>query len=403
MQIIYFILIISLGIIFGIITGLLPGIHINMISNFILINIGFLIGYFDINLLIIFILTMGVTHSFVDFIPSVLFGVSNPDTSISILPAHKMVIEGEAYKAIFLSSIGSLFGMFFSFIFAFLFYFFLNIFYNSIKNYIVYLLIIVLLILIYFEEGHNKKFYAILIILFAGGLGILTLNSLLLTSPLLVLFSGIFGIASLLNSLLDEFINIEKQNLNINFKINLEFLKAVLVGGISASLACISPGLGNSQAASISSIFFKNLNSELFIVTTSAINTTNFILSFITFYLIDKTRNGSVFVISQIIEKISLDNLFLYFTIIFFISIISFYITLYLGKIIIKYIFKLNIKLLNLLILTLITILVFTITGYYGILVLICSSFLGIFTILIGVRRVHLLAILLVPVIINMI
>jgi TctA family transporter len=45
-----------------------------------------------------------------------------------------------------------------------------------------------------------------------------------------------------------------------------------------------------------------NSNKENFISLISLINTNNFVLSLVTFLVISKARNGSIFVISQVIK-----------------------------------------------------------------------------------------------------
>ncbi|MCA9495509.1 MAG: tripartite tricarboxylate transporter permease, partial [Nanoarchaeota archaeon] len=340
-------IILFFGIFFGIITGLIPGVHINMISMFLLSNFFILSKIFEVNEIIVFIISMGIIHTFIDFIPSVLFGVPDSDTSLSILPAHKLVLNGEALKAIFLSSLGSFSGMIFAFFISPIFYFFLEDFYLFLKNIIPYFLGLVVVIFILFEKEKNQKFWAFIIVLFSSSLGLLILNSSLISNPLLVIFSGMFGFASIIFALKSKN-KICKQNLKFNFRFSKNYLKGLIFGGVSSAICAIAPGIGNAQAASLSSIFLKKLDSEIFLFILGSINTINFILSFLTFYLIDRTRNGSVYVISQIVLEISFKELLFYFLIIFIVSIIGFFLSIYLGKILVKLVFKINFKIVNL-------------------------------------------------------
>jgi putative membrane protein len=114
--------IIILAILSGTITGLIPGLHINFISILILINFQTLAKIAPTEQLIIFIIIMSLTHTFVDFIPSIIFGIPNADTAMSILPGQQMILRGEGYKAIFLSNLGSLFGVITSLFIGIIFY-----------------------------------------------------------------------------------------------------------------------------------------------------------------------------------------------------------------------------------------------------------------------------------------
>lgn len=397
------IIIIILGCVFGTISGLLPGIHINMISMLILVNVNFFLNFLDMQYLIIFIISMSLIHTFVDFIPSIIFGIPDGDTALSILPAHRMVLNGEGYKALVLSSLGSLIGAIVAILISVLFYFILEFIYTSFKAIIPYFLVFSIGLLLATEPTNNKKFWSLVMILFSGGYGLLVLNSKLLNEPLLVLFSGIFGVSGLIYSILYGNSTYPKQNLDFKFKFSKNLVKGTLVGTISSTICSITPGIGNSQAGILSSIFFRDLKSELFLVVLGLINTLNFVLSIITFYVIDRARNGSIYVISQMIDSVSLDDIIFYFSIIFFLSPIAFLLTIKLGKYIINLVEKINLKIVNICILTFLLVLVYTFSSYYGLLVLFGAASLGLLCVMLDVRRVHLMNVLLIPILFNLI
>src|SRR3989338_153036 len=84
-----FIIAIILGIGVGIFTGLSPGIHINLIS---VILLSFYSSFSEINpfFLVIFIVSMAIAHTFMDFIPSVFLGAPDENSFLSILPGHQL-------------------------------------------------------------------------------------------------------------------------------------------------------------------------------------------------------------------------------------------------------------------------------------------------------------------------
>jgi len=100
----------ALGILSGIVTGLIPGIHINLIAVFVLANV---YRFHSINSLAVasFIMAMSITHTFLDFIPSVFLGAPDDDTALALLPAHRMLAEGKGYEAVMTSVVGSLSGL----------------------------------------------------------------------------------------------------------------------------------------------------------------------------------------------------------------------------------------------------------------------------------------------------
>ena len=59
------------GLLAGTITGLIPGVHINLIGAFIVSLSASLFYLTNPIYLVVFIVSMAVTHTFVDFIPSI--------------------------------------------------------------------------------------------------------------------------------------------------------------------------------------------------------------------------------------------------------------------------------------------------------------------------------------------
>ena len=106
------ILALFIGILTGIITGLIPGIHINLISIILLSFTTFLLSITTPLTLIVFITAMAITHTFIDFIPSIFLGAPDQDTVLSILPGHKLLLKGHGHTSVILTLYGSLTALF---------------------------------------------------------------------------------------------------------------------------------------------------------------------------------------------------------------------------------------------------------------------------------------------------
>jgi putative membrane protein len=50
---------------------------------------------------------MSITHTFIDFIPSIFLGAPDEDTGLSTLPGHEFLLKGQGYYAVKLTVIGS--------------------------------------------------------------------------------------------------------------------------------------------------------------------------------------------------------------------------------------------------------------------------------------------------------
>src|SRR3989338_2185931 len=103
-------LFVLLGIIVGIIFGLIPGLHPNLIILFVPLLAGLNLSTLP---LIAFIVSIGISNTFLDFIPSMLFGAAEAGEELTVLPSHRMLLEGNGYDAVKLAVIGGIGGSFF--------------------------------------------------------------------------------------------------------------------------------------------------------------------------------------------------------------------------------------------------------------------------------------------------
>lgn len=345
---------------------------------------------------------MGIIHSFLDFIPSIIFGVPSSDTAMGVLPAHKLVIQGKSREALFLSASGSLLGAIFSIPLLALLFFILSPIISTITPSIPYLLLSIVAIFIILEKKPLLMIWPLLFITIITCYGLLLLNSFHLQEPLLVIFTGLFGISSLIFSLKDETTSYVQEK-KIVHRLPKGSFKGIFLGNICAAICSSLPGLGSAQAASLMSLFIKNTNEKIFLVITSSLNTTAFLVSILTFYLINKARNGAVVVISQISESITFEFMVQIFIIAIFICIIGFFLTLGIGDKIIEFVSKINQRKLNKTLLVILVGIIFVIEGIYGFLCLVGITSLGFLGLLLEIRRVHFMSILLIPVAIYLI
>ena len=95
------------GVLVGIATGLIPGFHPNTVFTLVAMSV-FLFQGLGNEALLVFAVSLAVANTFVDFIPSILFGAPEEDSILSILPGHRMLLNGRGYEAVFLTVVGGL-------------------------------------------------------------------------------------------------------------------------------------------------------------------------------------------------------------------------------------------------------------------------------------------------------
>ncbi|MDP3918541.1 MAG: tripartite tricarboxylate transporter permease [Nanoarchaeota archaeon] len=379
------------GIGLGIITGLIPGIHVNLISVVLLSISPFLLTFLSPLLVAVIIISMAVTHTFLDTIPSVFLGSPEEDTALSILPGHRLLLEGRGFEAVMLTVVGSLGGLLLAFLCIPLLLPLVKIIYPLIQNYIGWILLVVSLFMIFREE---KKVWALLIFSLAGFLGWIVLN-MEIEQALFPLFSGLFGVSMLLISLKDNNVIPKQEVTSIDVTGSYKAISiAVFVGWIASFL----PGLGPAQAAVIGSQFVK-LTEKSFMILVGGLSTVNMVLSLVTFYVLDKARNGAIVTVSEIIE-ISKFDFVIFVSVALIVGGIATIIAINVTKGFSVLISKVNYRTLCMGIIIFIVLLVLIMTKYIGLLVLLISTALGIIPALKGVSRSHMMGCLLVPVII---
>jgi putative membrane protein len=340
---------------------------------------------------------MSITHTFLDFIPSIFLGAPEEDNFLSILPGHRMLIDGRGYEAVVITLYGSLTALAIILLFTPIFILFLPSLFAIIKTIIPFILIFISFYLIFREKNY---ILSIVVFVLAGFLGFITFQ-LPVKEPLMPLLSGLFGLSALLISLKEKNSLPEQEILPLR-KIKLgkrEFFKSLSAIIISAPFCSFLPGIGSGHAATIGSeIIPQNNKGFLFLV--GATNTIVMGLSFITLYTISKARSGSAAAISQLLNPLTPANLLIILATIVISGILAFFLGVTLSKLCAKYISKLNYTYLTAF--TILILLAFNIifSNWLGILALITATSLGIFAISSNSRRINLMGALIIPAII---
>lgn len=399
-----------IGIIAGCITGLIPGIHINLIGVILVSLTASLFISISPVYLVVFITAMAITHTFIDFIPSIFLGCPDTDTELSILPGHELLKQGKGYEAVLLTlkgscaAVGNLAAIGIIAILALFFILGTNFFqltppfptvtkiFEIIKVLTPGLLVLVSFFLISLEK---KRFSALIVFLLTGILGLSVLNLPSIKEPLLPLLTGLFGGSMLIMSIKNK-IQIPKQTL-VKPKLTKKKISKPLLGALIASPLCsFLPGLGSGQAAIIGNTISQT-DKKGFLVLLGATNTLVMGFSFIFLFLISKTRTGAAAAIQEIIGILSGKLLILILAIVIISGIISFFLTKVLAKFFSQKIAKINYITLSIITLGILIIVISIVSKFTGLLVLAASIFTGIYCISLGVRRTNMMGCLLIP------
>ena len=390
---------IIIGCAFGCVTGLIPGIHVNLVALLLLSISPILLQFVSPIVLAVFIISLAVTHTFLDFIPGALLGIPDEDTALAIMPAHKLVLEGKAFECVKLTVIGSLLSVLTSIAIIPVLILLLPPIFEKINPVMGYILIVIVAFMILKEKSLNNKFWAFVVCILSGILGYIILSNPIFKDPLFPLLSGLFGVSMLFNSLFEK-TQMPKQRITEDLEIDKKLITKSITGGtIAGSMTGLFPGVGAAQAGIIGSIIVGDIGVLGYLILQGAINTVNFLISLVTLFTIEKARNGAVIVVLEILGKLTLPQLITIIACALIVAGIATYLALFFAKIFSRIIGKVNYTYLSIGIILLIITLVFIFCGLIGLFVLAVSTCLGLVPIYLGIGKNHSMGCLLIPVI----
>ena len=390
---------IVLGCLTGVITGLTPGLHINLVALILFSISPVLLGYTNVIAVASFIIAMSITHTFTDFISATYLGAPGDDTALAVMPAHRLLLKGMGHEAIRLATIGSLLCLILTIAIAPLLVLIVPFIFSSLKDYVGWILLIVVIFMILREETKDKKFWALIVVMLSGILGLIVFNVPNLKDPLLPMLSGLFGVSVLLLSLSQKVVlPIQRTTEMIKIKTR-DTIKAISNGVFSGSLVSIFPGLGPAQAAVISGQFFKRTDTNTYLILVGGINTVSMILSLITLFTIEKARNGSIIVVQQLMQSIDLNILILFLSVALVAGGIATFLTMHVSRVFSRIMNKVDYSMLSILIILFIGIMVLYFSGFIGLLILVTATTIGLIPNITDVSRSNSMACLLLPII----
>ncbi len=387
---------ILIGILLGTFTGLTPGIHINLVAATTLALSPKLLEYFPAIYISTVLISMAITHTFLDVLPTTFLGVADADNALTLLPSQRLLLEGRATESIKLALIGSFLGLVTIIIAT---PFLLNTIsstYELIKDYIPHILVGITILII--KKSKDIK-VAITIFMLSGTLGIVTFSLKTLNQPLLPLLSGLFGISSLILGIKNKLV-IPEQLKNIKVKVkNLKLFKNLFSSGLASLLTSFLPGLTSSHTTTVASAITEIEDEKDYIIINNSISTISMFLSIIALYAIEKARNGVIVSLSNILPSIGKIHLVYFSAVSLITAAIAIILTLKLEKIFSSFMPKINYKILALSIVSFILLLTLFISGPLGLLVIFTSTVVGIAALLTNIERIHMMGTLILPII----
>jgi putative membrane protein len=338
-----------------------------------------------------FIVSLSVSNCVVSFIPGSFFGAPDPETALSALPGNRMLFQGRGLEALFLAVLGCTGSVIITAVsFPFIAWL-LPLLYSSINGFIHVMLALVVSSLVFQEK--RGRLLSIFMFLISGIAGYMLLSSFSSQDVLFPALSGLFGTSLMMVSISENAV-VPRQKKAGGF--SYSWLKGTFAGWLAGLLVGILPGIGSAQAGVISSRLLRGSEKD-FLVSLGGISVSNIMFSFIALQALGKTRSGGAWALAQAVGDVGQQQVFFIVLAGSLSCFISSLITLRMGSGFLSFIRLLDYRIVNISVLSFIAVLVALFTSFSGLVILIFCTSIGVFSSLLGVKKMYLMGFLMLP------
>lgn len=401
-----------IGIGIGTITGMIPGIHVNTAGAILFASSTFLLTMLSPEFLCVLMVAMSIAHALIEFVPSMLLGVPQEGTATSILPGHRMVLQGRSKEVIRIVSVGGFGAIIVTILMLPIFAIALPILHDATKPFTWMILLFASVYLTYKLTSTTRDFiWSLLLFVLSGILGWITFQTPISSGvSLMCTFSGLFGISTILFSLNDSS-TIPHQNPFYELDLDFNKFKSIFAGGITGAILGFLPGFGPAQGTVIAQAASgANDNDDddtvNFLLATSGLNVSDCLFSLIAIYIIGNPRSGIAVYMSYLISEMTLNHLAIFIFASLIAVSVSLVLSLKLGDSFSRLMSGVDYKKLSIGVILLQILILYIFIFYYKApfgymtLALITSTAMGMLPHYIGVGKSHLMGVLIIPAIV---
>ena len=397
----------------GLFSGLAPGIHVNTLAAMLLASQSALSTAFSGHLgaegaaaaVCCCIMSASVVHSFVDFVPSVFIGAPDGEDAVSVLPGHRLLLKGRGMEAVRAAAIGSLVGAAAAVLIAVP----LQILLSgpageALDSLTPLVLILVSGILLVSEHRRGSGVWGPVAFCVSGLLGLMCMTVpasfdgiLGEDGVMMPLLTGLFGIPVLLEGTGQA--RIPRQSDRVRDPVGaVPGLKGVAMGAVAGWFS----GITSTVGASVSSALFPESSPARFISCVASVGTVTSILDLVTLSVSGDGRSGTALAIGEIagdsVSGVMSQTFMLLLLSSAVASLLGYWLTIASGRMMARLVSQIRPARMNRAVIAALVVLTFALSGPHGLLVLLCSTVVGLIPGFFGTGRVILCGCLIVPV-----
>lgn len=435
-----------LGVACGTFTGLLPGVHVNNIA---LLIVALLPGLLPplagalgsdgaILALACLLAAAGVAHSIVALLPAVFLGAPEAGTALSVLPGHRLLARGRGYEAVALGARGAFLGALLALPLLLPFRLLLGPPVDAYRRLqpLLPLFLLVLAAILLASEGRRsdprrarrQRAWAVVLLLLAGLLGLLVLRPGFLQgvwAPLPIggdslvlfpLFTGLFGLPTLLLSLRRGKRLPPQDSAPAPELPEWRRTRGLWSGTLAGAAVSWFPGLGGANATVIAQLLAGGEPSRgdpdadrEFLVAVGAAGTSTTVFTLAALFVILRSRSGVAAAVDAVLggadawrhASIVPPSLAAVLVAVVVASSLAYGVTLWLARPFARAAGRVRYDRLAGSVVLALVLAAFLVTGLIGLAVLGTATALGLVPPVVGVRRVHLMGCLLLPLVLG--
>jgi putative membrane protein len=403
------------GSLMGTFSGMVPGIHVNtlaalMAATFPAMASG-LSGFLPDGTVTVAVcccmMAAGVVHSFVDFVPSVFLGAPDSEDAVSVMPGHRLLLEGRGMDAVRAAAIGSLVGCSAAVLLSIPLHYAMSGSMGAVvENVTPYVLAVAAFVLVSseFRKGVRTGLFGLAAFLVSGCLGYACMTLPIPCtgvlgegSVLFPLLTGLFGFPVMLSSARGKG-RMPKQSEGREDPVGPV---PGLAGVVTGCIAGWFPGITSTVGASMAACVLSESRPERYIATVASIGTVTSVLALVTLSVSGSGRTGVALAIADVAgDAVSgMSETFLLLLLATAVaSLAGYYLTIRAGSLMSAMVSRVDVRNLNRAVIGLVSALILLLTGPFGLAVALFSTVVGFLPDAGGVNRVVLCGSLLLPV-----
>jgi putative membrane protein len=387
---------VGIGVVLGTISGIIPGVHANTLAGVLLSLQLVLVSSLGPLVLAGTMFAALITHTFVDAIPSTFLGVPDADTSVSVLPAHALCLEGKGEEAVRIAALGSACAMILAVPLSIVCFLLLP----GLQPYFDWWIGILLVAAVgYMVVTSEAPGWALAVFGVSGLLGLFAFRYTYLSwhtvggesAILMPLLSGLFGVSVLLTASRGR---VPEQRFSGITLEDVRIVRCSVLGTAAGIAVGWLPGLSTASANGVlASVIGYEKDRRGYILATNAANTANAFIGLAALFALSRMRNGVMAAIAELPEQ-SMSALMVVGVLA---AVAAYLITIFLSR----YAFLLNgldSSLLNRGVIVFIVILCIILTGPFGLFILVLATAVGLVPHFINLPKVYGMGAIMIPV-----